>query len=202
DLQTGEHKQIFNAPKFSIVRVRWTRDGKSFYAASAFTTHPQYVQATIIELYHYELSTGVTTKVDLNWENGIAAGIVEDGCFDVIDDGFIAMLANGVRNRMARFTRLGNSWQRDWISGNHVQNIGNFEIGRDNRTLLYEYSTTNSPAQWYRARIQGTHIDSPSQLTSINQHLSNKRMAKTEVVRWKGALDEEVEGLLFYPYDY
>ncbi|HEY6328487.1 MAG TPA: hypothetical protein VI756_04050, partial [Blastocatellia bacterium] len=37
DLNTGNGKQIFNDPKFNVGRVRWTPDGKGFYAASSFT---------------------------------------------------------------------------------------------------------------------------------------------------------------------
>jgi predicted peptidase len=39
-------------------------------------------------------------------------------------------------------------------------------------------------------------------MTDINQHFKKKTIAKTEVVRWKGARDEEVEGILYYPHNY
>jgi dipeptidyl aminopeptidase/acylaminoacyl peptidase len=32
--------------------------------------------------------------------------------------------------------------------------------------------------------------------------LKKKPISKTEVVSWKGALDETVEGILYYPQDY
>jgi hypothetical protein len=47
DLATGEHKQIFDASRFNVARILWTRDGKGFYTASQFTSHPQYVHALI-----------------------------------------------------------------------------------------------------------------------------------------------------------
>jgi len=33
-------------------------------------------------------------------------------------------------------------------------------------------------------------------------HLNNKIIAKTEVIRWVGALNEEIEGILYYPHHY
>jgi hypothetical protein len=35
-------------------------------------------------------------------------------------------------------------------------------------------------------------------LTDINGHLKDKPAARTEMIHWKGALDEEVEGLLYF----
>ena len=41
------------------------------------------------------------------------------------------------------------------------------------------------------------------QVTKLNEGLVNGRtFAKTEVIRWKGSLDEEVEGILYYPANY
>src|SRR5262249_44831826 len=53
DLATGTSKQVFTERKYNVSLVKWAPDGKSFYAASEFTTHPQFVHATITELYHY-----------------------------------------------------------------------------------------------------------------------------------------------------
>ncbi|MCK4774295.1 MAG: prolyl oligopeptidase family serine peptidase, partial [Candidatus Krumholzibacteria bacterium] len=39
-------------------------------------------------------------------------------------------------------------------------------------------------------------------ITKINQHITKKSKAKTEVVTWTGAKDEEIEGILYYPHDY
>ena len=40
----------------------------------------------------------------------------------------------------------------------------------------------------------------PEPITALNEHYANKPIARTEVVRWKGARDEEVEGILYYPH--
>jgi dienelactone hydrolase len=111
-------------------------------------------------------------------------------------------LANGARNKVARFTRNGSTWRHEWLTGAHVENIFGLAIGKDNKTLLYNYSTASTPPQWYRAELKGSRVESPVQITHINKRFENKQIARTELIRWKGALDEEVEGLLYYPHNY
>jgi dipeptidyl aminopeptidase/acylaminoacyl peptidase len=196
DLKGGEQKQIFSDPKFNIGPVKWARDGRGFYAASAFTNHPQYVMASIDLMYYYDVAAGTPIKVDLGWENGLA------GNFEVSGDGFIALLANGARNRVARYTRSASAWRRDLIEGEHAQNIFGFELAKDSRTVVYNYSTASTPAQLYRARLNNSRIESIAQVTDINPGYKNKPVAKTEIVRWKGAMNDEVEGILYYPLNY
>jgi dipeptidyl aminopeptidase/acylaminoacyl peptidase len=196
DLRSGEHKQIFDNPTLNIMEVRWEPNGKGFYASSAFTSHPQYLMASITLLYHYDLSNGVTAKVDLGWSNGLAGGIA------VTADGFLALLADGARNLAARYVRHGSIWRRAWLEGDHFPNLMELKIGKDNKTLLYAYSTASIPTEWYRARLDGGRITAPVPLTETGRQFAKKTMARTDVVRWRGALGEEVEGLLYYPHDY
>jgi dipeptidyl aminopeptidase/acylaminoacyl peptidase len=196
DLTTGVGKQIYTDKKFNIGQSIWARDGKGFYSTSAFTNHPVYVNAAVVELYYYDLASGTPTKVDLQWENGLGGGL------EVTDNGFLALLANGARHKAARYTRNGNSWTREWISGEQAANIFGFELGKDNKTLVYVYSTASTPVHWYRAQLNGTKIESPTQLTNLNPGFKEKPIAKSEVIHWKGSLDEEVEGILYYPHNY
>jgi dipeptidyl aminopeptidase/acylaminoacyl peptidase len=168
DLATAQGKQIFTEPRFNVGQVAWARDGKGFYATSGFTNHPQYVMATVQEMYYYDLAAGSAVKVDLGWENGLAGG------FEITNDGFIAPLADGARNKIARYTRSGGAWRREWIAGEKAQNIFGLKLGKDDKTFLFAYSTASTPAQWYRARLEGARIDSIVQLTDINQHFKKK----------------------------
>ncbi|HKV39259.1 MAG TPA: prolyl oligopeptidase family serine peptidase, partial [Blastocatellia bacterium] len=197
DLTTGQGRQIFTEKKYNIEGVRWALDGKGFYARSAFTDDPEYLDATISEVYYYDLVTGQSQKVDLGWENGLS-----DDAIKVTSDGFVALLANGARNKAVRYVRDGDSWKQESIDGSQAQNIFAFELGEDGRTLVYEYSTASSPDQWYRADLDGNKILSPVQVTDLNPSYKTKPIAKSEVVRWKGSLDDMVEGILYYPDDY
>jgi dipeptidyl aminopeptidase/acylaminoacyl peptidase len=196
DLTTGEGKPIYADKKFNIGQTLWARDSKGFYSTSQFTSHPVYVNATISELYYYDLASGSPTKVDLQWENGLAGDLA------VTDNGFVALLASGARHKAARYTRNHNAWSREWITGEQATNIFTFELGKDGKTLAYVYSTASTPSQWYRAQLTGAKIDAVHQLTELNPQLKKKTIARSEVIKWKGALDEEVEGILYYPHNY
>jgi dipeptidyl aminopeptidase/acylaminoacyl peptidase len=196
DLTTGEGKQIYNDKKLNIGQTQWARDGKGFYSTSAFTNHAEYVNATVSELYYYDLASNAPAKIDLQWENGMA------GDFAVTDKGFIALLANGARHKAARYTRNGNNWSREWLTGEQAQNIFTFELGKDDKTLAYVYSTASTPSQWYRTQLNGAKLEAANQLTDLNPQFKKKTIAKSEVIKWKGALDEEVEGILYYPHNY
>lgn len=197
DLETGERKQLFGDRKFNPGVPRWTRDGKGFFLTSDYTSHPLYVHATITELYHYDLAADRISKVDLGWDNGLASHNIE-----VTDDGFLALLAAGARNRPARFRRAGETWQREWLSGERASNLFDLKLGKDDHTLLYNFSTASTPEQWYRARLDGASIQPTAPLTDLNPGYKSKTLARTEIVRWKGALDEDVEGILYYPDGY
>jgi dipeptidyl aminopeptidase/acylaminoacyl peptidase len=197
DLTNGSRRQIFNENKYNVGRLRWSRDGKGVYAASEFTTHPRFVHATITELYRYDLASGFIAKVNLSWENGLS-----NSMFDVTDDGLVALLAGGARNRPARIRSTAEGWRREWLTGAHTSNLFDLRVGKDGTTLLYDSSCANKPEQWYRASLNGAAIEAPTQLTDLNGSLQKKTIAGTEVVRWKGALDEDVEGILYYPHDY
>jgi dipeptidyl aminopeptidase/acylaminoacyl peptidase len=196
DLKSGERKQLFTEQKFNVDRVRWAPDSKGFYASSAFTEDPQYLNATIEELYYCDVAGGAPVKVNLGWDNGLAFD------FEPTSDGVVTLLADGARNRVARFTRQGDQWQRQWVESDHAHNIFGFTLGKDDKTLVYDYSTASTPSQWYRGRLEGASIESAVQFTDLNEGFKKKPIAKSELVRWKGALDETVEGILYYPDTY
>jgi dipeptidyl aminopeptidase/acylaminoacyl peptidase len=196
DLETGEGKQIFDGSRIIPSNVQWAADGGGFYFLNDSTTHPRYRTATINVVMYYDLARGAATLVDLGWERG--AGFD----YAVTPDGFVALLENGVRLRPARFTKRGDTWRRSWIEGRHVGNIFGLELGADGRTLVYSYTTATTPPQLYRARLRGSRIRDEVQLTRLNPGYDGKPKPKVEIVRWIGARNEEVEGLLYYPLDY
>src|SRR5262249_6976181 len=116
NLETGARKQLFRERKINVSHVAWSPDGKGLYAASQFTTHPRYVQATVTQLSHYDLASGATQKVDLGWERGLAqhSENAEREGVAPTPDGFLALMADGARNRAARYVRTGTGWKREW----------------------------------------------------------------------------------------
>ncbi len=206
DLETGMGKPISAedeiVPWFSefTPQIRWTADSSGFYFISHYSTHPVYRQAFVEQLYFYELASRKAVKVDLGWEPGL--GLDVDPAFAVTPDGFVALLAAGARYKPARYFRQGSSWKREWLEGEDVRNIFALEASRDGRTVVYRNSAASRPDRWYRANLNGATIRDRIQITELNPAFQKKTPARSEIVRWKGALDEEVEGILFYPQSY
>jgi dipeptidyl aminopeptidase/acylaminoacyl peptidase len=197
DLKKGTSRQIFPDKKILPADVQWSPDSKGFYFTAPFTNHPQFMNASIERIYWFDVATGQHTEVVLDWERGAA------GSMAAVNDGFITMLADGVKSKLAKYTRTGpNSWTKAMITGDQVANIWGFDLADDQKTMVYQYSTSSVPAQMYQAELQGTALVSAKPITNLNAGWKNKPLAKSEVVRWKGANNEEVEGILYYPHDY
>jgi dipeptidyl aminopeptidase/acylaminoacyl peptidase len=211
DLKEGETRQIFKGPPFNILNVHWQSDSKGFFAVNAFTTHPQFLMAYVLELYHFDLAKDEPAKVDLGWSKGLADGA--EG-FAAAGDGFVALLADGIRHKPARFTRLKpgpagagigpkeTTWKRDWLEGPDTRQMFALRLNRDGQTLLYESSTASKPPRWLRAGLDKNTVTRPEVLTDLQADVAKKTLARTEDVRWKAALDEEIDGLLMYPHFY
>ena len=153
--------------------------------------------ATVTRMYYFDLQTGRPTPVDLDWANGLA------GTFAATDDGFVALLANGARNKFASYVRSGGTWRRTVISGDRMENIFGFSLGRDGKTIVYNYSTPSRPTQWYRGVLDEKTLGTQQlQITDLNKRFDSKRIARTELIHWPGTLGEQVEGILYYPLNY
>jgi len=200
DLETGQGKQIFTDVQVVPSEIRWTLDSSGFYALSPYSTHPVYLVATINRLYYYDVRAQKAAKVDLGWENEL--GMDSPATYAVTPDGFIVLLAAGARYQPARCTRQGDGWKRAWLEGDGTSNLFALELGRDGKTLVYLTSGASRPEQLFRATLAGATLAGHAQTTDLNPKFQKKIAARTEIIRWQGALDEEVEGILYYPQNY
>ncbi len=204
DLQGGKSQRIFTEPHWNIQHVDWSPDSRGFYAVNLHNSQPRLAQAGVLQLHYFDLARHAETPVDLDWERGLAER--EDGddaaALTVTRDGFIALLADGLGTEIARYTRAGGGWQREWLRGEHAGHIFDVQASADGKTLLYAYSTASTPTQWYRAARDGPRLDKPQPFAVLNPRLRELRHARTETVAWKGARGEDVQGILYYPHNY
>ncbi len=196
DLEKKERKLIFNAPRFNIAKVYWQHDSKGFYAVNYFTNHPRFLMAYVEELYHFTLAGDAATRVDLGWERGLADA---EAGFAVTPDGFVALLADGVRHVAQRYVRKGKTYEAKKLNAPNMQEV---RASKDGKTLVYLESSATRPPRWLRGVNEGATLKTPTVLVDLHADLRKKPMAKTEVFHWKGALGDKVEGLLSYPHDY
>ncbi len=202
DLKTGTAAPIFTDLKMLPFFLRWTRDGAGIYAVEEYSKHPVFHQAYILRVQYWNLSEKKTTQVDLHWNRGLASDFEPDQFFSVTHDGFFTLLADGFHVQPAFFSKRGDAWTQTLVAGEHARNLYDTALSLDEKALLYNTSTSSTPPQWYAAKIEGAKIVSPAQFTDLNPQWKNRRFAKTELIRWKGAKDEEIEGILYYPFDY
>jgi dipeptidyl aminopeptidase/acylaminoacyl peptidase len=201
NLTDGSEKQIFTEGRIRPYGFEWLPDSSGFYAWAPYSTNPRFLTASILLLYYYDLSAGKSFPVPLDWENGIGSDLA------ATEDGFIIGLAAGHRFETAHYARqrTGDSWtwKRIPLGGEHWKDIQNFEVSADEKTIVYRSSTAGTMPQLFRARIQDNQLEGTFRLTGLNASLEKSRtFSKSEVIHWKGAKAEEVEGILRYPENY
>ncbi len=200
DLAGGPEKQIFAELRIRPEGFEWAPDNSGFYMATPFSTDARFLTAGITILYFYDVASGKGQQVNLDWENGLGFEL------QAVPGGFLTLLAAGSHHDIAFYAATkgaaGWTWKRQTLAGDHAKNLEGFRAG-DNGKIVYSYSTASKLPQLYRAQVDQGKLTSPVQLTKLNEGLVNGRAyAKTEVIRWKGSNDEDVEGILYYPTNY
>jgi dipeptidyl aminopeptidase/acylaminoacyl peptidase len=196
NIATGERTEIFTGERISPDDFEWARDSSGFYVVAPFSDDPKFFTASVERIYFYDLAAAKAVSVNLDWDRGFARSL------QTTSDGFIALLMDGVYTKPVRFIRHGGTWSRKALVSDDAKHYFSFALGDDGKTLVYEYSTASAPTQFFRAHLDGVKISSPLQITDLNPNFKTKTIAKSEVLHWKGANDDDVEGILFYPDDY
>jgi dipeptidyl aminopeptidase/acylaminoacyl peptidase len=197
DLGSGQEKQLFADLRIRPEGFQWAVDNSGFYMATPFSTDARFMTAGITVVYFYDRVSGKASQVNLDWENGLGYDL------QTVPGGFVALLAAGSHDEPAFYAKNGDTWKRQQISGDHAKNMEGFSLSDDGKTIVYVSSTASKMPQLYRARLDNDKIVSPVQVSKLNEPLVSGRVySRTEVIRWKGANDETVEGILYYPTNY
>ena len=199
-LGTGERREILDQPvdhdgrpfRIEPRTMRWTPDGGSILISYGYASHPVYRSATITLLGSYDPDAGSFTPIPLDWARGVSS-------FDAVAGGFYALLEDGVRVRPALYTRSGSGWKRSWLEGEHSGRFGGWTMAVDGRYAAYLMSEADRPAQPYYAAVTGAKLGPPTRITELNAGFAKKPKLRADVIRWRGANDEDVEGILYYP---
>lgn len=196
DLDSGRRRALDLPERTVPSGMEWARDGAGVYLSYPYSSHPIYRTATVTRVAYYDLEADRFVPVDLGWDRGLARS------FQVTPGGFLASLADGVRDRVALYMRHGDTWRSRPLEGDHAGHLENWRVSRDARVIAYTTSNAHTPPQPYVARLDGTALGPPRRLARLNPGLAGKPMPRTEVVRWKGARGDQVEGILYYPLNY
>jgi dipeptidyl aminopeptidase/acylaminoacyl peptidase len=201
DLTGGSDKQLFADLRVRAEGFEWAPDNSGFYMPTPFSTDPTFMTAGITIVYFYDMANGKPAQVTLDNPNGLGFDL------QTVPGGFVALLAAGSHDDLAFYSvgkgASGWAWTRQNITGEHAKNLEGFRVSDDGKTIVYSSSTASKLSQPYRAHLDGGKIVSPVQFAKLNEGLvTGRAYAKSEVIHWKGANNEEVEGILYYPTNY
>ena len=196
NIASRETTEIFSEPEIKPQGYfHWAQDSSGFYALSSYSTHPKYIMASITKVHWFDMASRKHQKVDLGWERSGRR-------LTITKDGFIMSLLNGVHYKYARYTKKGDTWKRRFIAGDRQKNIRGFSLADNGKTIVYGYSTASQPVRYYVAELKGNRFVKKREVMKIESPLYKLPMAKREIVTWKGAMDDMVEGILYYPLNY
>ncbi len=196
-LASGERRRVLANSGIAPRSVEWAPDGSGFFFSYEFTNHPRYLMASVTRIAWFDLAADSVHPIDLEWERGLGTS-----SFEVQRDGFVVLLADGVQERAARYTRRRDGWRRTMLEGRHAGYLASLEISGNGQHIAYFTSTANTPPQPFVGRLDGMRIRDERQITDLNPSFATKPKPRVEIIRWPGARDEEVEGVLYYPLEY
>ena len=186
--------ELFNDPFFKPNQFEWAMDDKGFYFSVTRTSDKVNDMAGADFLYYYDLAGRTYAEVPLDWDRGLFFF-----GFQARENGFVASLANGATPKWRRYVKSGLTYSHQDIEGKNASHIYGFVFQQNGDVALYRYSTAMEPAQWFWAALAGNVLKNEKRISDLNASFKDKTKAKAEVITWKGALDETIEGLLFYP---
>jgi dipeptidyl aminopeptidase/acylaminoacyl peptidase len=201
NLEDGSNRQILQDGFQTPGNFEFSPDNNGFFFVSVKSSDPEWNGAGITLLHYYDLKSNSVKNVPIDWDWGLGSG------FDLIGNDLLVGLANGVTTKLAYLEKTGNGWNKKEVdAGSMDEHISVVAVGKDHKKLAYVYSTASTPPQYRLAKLKksGSKVTIPKgdELFKLNKHLDKKTIAKTEVVTWTGALEDEITGILYYPLDY
>lgn len=205
DVRAGTSRGIISE-QYGAGQFLFAHDNAGFYFTINQTSDTLWSGAGVRMLRYYDLATGRVSPVPLAHDWGLGAGLMRTA------SGVIVELANGPTNKLAVVER--KSGQLAWTvkplavpaaMGEHVAPL---VLSKDYGTMLYTYGTASVPTQYHVGKFtadakKGTvSLGTDGEFLTLNAGFPKKKIAKSEVMRWKGWRDEEVTGILYYPTNY
>lgn len=201
DLTDGSKTEILATGFQTPGSFQFTEDHAGCYFTAVQSSDPEWEGSGIDWVYYYDLTTQKPIKVELNWAWGA------DGGIRVWGNDVIAFLANGTTAKWQYYQKNGNTWNAKPINAgawtNHLGWLGG--DAKQNR-IFVSYSTASKvPTYWgasLEVKANEVILKQKKEFARLNPALHKKETAKTEVIKWTGALNDTVDGILYYPKDY
>ncbi len=205
DVKTGQQAVILAGMQAPGAFV-FTQDNSGFYFTTNQTSDTLWNGAGVQVLHFFNLATRRSTPVPLGHDWGLSGSRLRVG------NGLLVELANGPTNKLALVEKKAGaeSWMVKPVAvpaamAEHVQPI---LFAPDYTTALFGYTTASTPLQYHVGKLttdpkRGTvALASTGEAFLLNDGQRKKKIARSEIIRWKGWHNDEVTGILYYPTAY
>jgi dipeptidyl aminopeptidase/acylaminoacyl peptidase len=196
DLQSLQRREIFTAPHINPYEFRWGSDSNGFYCRQRVASDSTNNYVGITRLYYYDLVSDSLDEVLLDWDSGLG------GPYAVIEDGLVVSLADGVRSRLTHLRTNGGMDEKMIVSSPSGLEMRLLCAEREGRRIIYLASNASTIPEIRTAICSRGDLTGDRLLLKLNESARKKSLARTEVMRWAGALGDTVEGILYYPLAY
>jgi dipeptidyl aminopeptidase/acylaminoacyl peptidase len=197
DLTTGDRREVMEAPHVAPFGFQWDAKGKGVFCRRAKSSDSTDTYVNIDELWYFDLGSGTLRKVETGRENGLGRS------YAVLGDGLIAEMAAGVRDEAVLLTT--NGWRVIDTRTLRSKDGTNMRLLAGDRTgnrIVYLASDASRAPAIMTAKIRNGALAGEKKLFPFNEGIEKNTLARREIVHWKGALGDEVEGILYYPLSY
>ena len=75
----------------------------------------------------------------------------------------------------------------------------NFHVSKDGSRFFFNFSDGNVPNDFY---VSSSRFEGTKQLTDLNPWISSKKITRTELIKYRDADGNELDGVLYYPVNY
>lgn len=176
---------------------RFAKDNNGFFFSSVRSSDPEWKGSGITLIHHFDIATAKIESVGEEWAFGLGTD------FSVTPEGIVANMAAGPYNELVRYQRAGGNWKPVPIeAGEFNRHVDLLTVSNDGKKALYAWSTAGTPTEYRLAELGENRIGKGEIVLKLNPSFSKKPKVRSEVVYWKGALKEQVNGILTYPANY
>ena len=201
NLESGEKTRILQEGYQTPGSFTFTQDSKGFYFRSVKSSDPEWNGAGISLLHYFDLSEKQPRQVDLKWDWGLS------GSFELAGDHVLATLANGPTRKLAFYERDGNEWEKKEVEAAGMNEYLDVDIvSKDGQKVFAVHSKASQPPKYLLLELdenrRDLELENRKEIIELNSHFEKKKIARAEIMRWTGAMGDEVNGILYYPQDY
>jgi len=201
DLQSGSKQQILTSGYQTPGNFTFSADSKGFYFTSVQSSDPEWKGSGITLLHYYTLAAQSPRQIDIDWDWGLSRG------YEVRGNDVLITLAKGAYMRLAYLEKTGNTWEKQEVAaGEWTDHLTPIVFSEQQDQLIQVYSTASKPPAYQISKVTFENdqlvIGESVSIAKVNTHLAKKSLTRSAVVTWKGALDDQITGILFYPTVY